>query len=77
MGKYMQVVNITHLPQVASRGSKHYHVYKDNDKDSTLTRVRLLNNEERILEVARLLSGSEVTEAAMRNARELLKASTN
>jgi DNA repair protein RecN (Recombination protein N) len=77
MGKYMQVVNITHLPQVASRGGKHYHVYKDNDKNSTITRVRLLSPEERILEVARLLSGSEVTEAAMRNARELLKASSN
>jgi DNA repair protein RecN (Recombination protein N) len=77
MGKYMQVVNITHLPQVASRGTKHYHVYKDNVNDSTLTRVKLLTRDERIIEVARLLSGSEVTEAAMRNARELLKSSAN
>jgi DNA repair protein RecN (Recombination protein N) len=77
MGKYMQVVNITHLPQVASRGTKHYHVYKDNVEDSTLTRVKLLTRDERIIEVARLLSGSEVTEAAMRNARELLKSSAN
>ncbi len=77
MGKYMQVINITHLPQVASRGSKHYHVYKDDIGDSTFTRVKLLSKEERILEVARLLSGSEVTETAMKNARELLKAAVN
>jgi DNA repair protein RecN (Recombination protein N) len=77
MGKYMQVVNITHLPQVASRGTKHYHVYKDDIDDSTFTRVKLLSPEERILEVARLLSGSEVTETAMKNARELLKAAVN
>jgi DNA repair protein RecN (Recombination protein N) len=77
MGKYMQVVNITHLPQVASRGTKHYHVYKDDSDDSTFTRVKLLSPDERILEVARLLSGSEVTETAMKNARELLKAAIN
>lgn len=77
MGKYMQVINITHLPQVASQGNKHYHVYKDDVDDSTFTRVKLLSREERILEVARLLSGSEVTETAMKNARELLKAALN
>lgn len=77
MGKYMQVVNITHLPQVASRGTRHYHVYKDDTSDSTITRVKLLSKDERILEVARLLSGSEVTETALQNARELLKAATN
>jgi DNA repair protein RecN (Recombination protein N) len=77
MGKYMQVINITHLPQVASRGTRHYHVYKDDTDNSTFTRVKLLSPEERILEVARLLSGSEVTEAAMKNARELLKAGMN
>jgi DNA repair protein RecN (Recombination protein N) len=76
MGKYMQVVNITHLPQVASRGTKHYHVYKDDTGDSTYTRVKLLSYDERILEVARLLSGSEVTETALKNAKELLKAAT-
>ncbi len=77
MGKYMQVINITHLPQVASRGTRHYHVYKDDTDNSTFTRVKLLSAEERILEVARLLSGSEITETAMKNARELLKAGKN
>jgi len=73
MGKSMQVINITHLPQVASRGKVHYHVYKEESDHSTITRVRLLNDDERVTEVARLLSGSTITEAAKRNARELLK----
>jgi len=73
MGKSMQVINITHLPQVASRGGMHYHVYKEENDHSTITRVRLLNDDERVKEVARLLSGSTITEAAIRNARELLK----
>lgn len=74
MGKYMQVINITHLPQVASRGNVHYHVYKEDTGDSTITRVKLLTAEERVQEVARLLSGSEVTETAIKNARELIRA---
>jgi len=73
MGKSMQVINITHLPQVASRGGMHYHVYKEEGDHSTNTRVRLLTDEERVTEVARLLSGSTITEAAIRNARELLQ----
>jgi DNA repair protein RecN (Recombination protein N) len=77
MGRYMQVINITHLPQVASRGTKHYHVYKDDTDDSTITRVKLLSPDERILEVARLLSGAEVTETAMKNAMELLNSAVN
>ena len=76
MGKHMQVVNITHLPQVASRGTRHFHVYKEDMGDSTITRIKLLSPGERIQEVARLLSGSEVTETAVRNAKELIKAGT-
>ena len=72
MGKSMQVINITHLPQVAAMGSLHYHVYKEESDHSTITRVKLLNDDERVTEVARLLSGSTITEAAMRNARALL-----
>ena len=73
MGRSMQVINITHLPQVASKGKIHYHVYKEESDHSTITRVRLLSDDERVTEVARLLSGSTITEAAMRNARELLR----
>jgi DNA repair protein RecN (Recombination protein N) len=74
MGKYMQVVNITHLPQVASRGKRHYHVYKDESGNETITRIKLLSADDRIIEVARLLSGSEISEIAIRNATELIKA---
>jgi len=74
MGEHMQVVNITHLPQVASRGIRHFHVYKEEKDDSTITRIKLLSPGERIQEVARLLSGSEITETAIRNAKELIKA---
>jgi DNA repair protein RecN (Recombination protein N) len=74
MGKYMQVINITHLPQVAARGTVYYHVYKDDTQHSTITRIKLLTPKERILEVAKLLSGSEVTDTALKNADELLKA---
>jgi DNA repair protein RecN (Recombination protein N) len=77
MGKYMQVINITHLPQVAAKGKEHYHVYKDDTRHSTITRIKLLSPEERILEIARLLSGSEVTETSKKNARELLQASAD
>jgi DNA repair protein RecN (Recombination protein N) len=77
MGKYMQVINITHLPQVAARGMKHYHVYKDDTGDSTITRIRLLSAKERVVEVARLLSGSEITPVAMKNAEELIKSAQN
>jgi DNA repair protein RecN (Recombination protein N) len=77
MGKYMQVINITHLPQVASRGTKHYHVYKDESGKETITRIKLLSADERIIEVARLLSGSEITEIAIKNAKELIKSARN
>lgn len=77
MGRNMQVVNITHLPQVASRGNVHYHVYKEDMGDSTITTIKLLSQSERIQEVARLLSGSEITETAIRNAKELIKAGRN
>ena len=74
MGKYMQVINITHLPQVAAKGNEHFHVYKDDTINSTITRVKLLSSSERVHEIARLLSGSEVTATAVKNAQELLKA---
>jgi DNA repair protein RecN (Recombination protein N) len=77
MGKYMQVINITHLPQVAARGTRHYHVYKDDTGDSTITRIRLLSARDRVVEVARLLSGSEITPIAMKNAQELIKSAQN
>lgn len=73
MGKNMQVISITHLPQIAAKGTNQYKVYKDNNlDDKTTTNIRLLNKEERIKELATMLSGSSVTEAAINNAKELL-----
>jgi DNA repair protein RecN (Recombination protein N) len=71
----MQVINITHLPQIASKGKNHYKVYKKDEGASTNTYIKLLNTEERLEEIAKLLSGKELTDAALKNARELLKMS--
>ena len=73
MSKNMQVINITHLPQIASKGGHHYLVYKLEEKAATQTHIRLLNFEERILEIAKMLSGQELTSAAVENAKVLLK----
>ena len=73
MSEHLQLINITHLPQIASKGKQHYLVYKTDLKDRTETRIRLLDEKERVYEIARMLSGEEVTEAAFENARALLK----
>lgn len=74
MGKDMQVFAITHLPQVAAKGSAHYLVSKETDPDSsrTVSSIRRLSDGERVLELARMLSGSVLTDAAIANARVLL-----
>ncbi|MBE7178732.1 MAG: DNA repair protein RecN, partial [Mucilaginibacter polytrichastri] len=69
----LQVITITHLPQIASKGSHHFSVYKEAQGDVTTTRMRPLNENERVEEVARMLSGSQPTETALQNARELLE----
>ena len=71
-GASQQVLAITHLPQIAAKGNVHYFVYKEDEGGRTLTRIRQLNPEQRITELAHMLSGSTVTEAAMENARQLL-----
>ena len=70
-----QVISITHLPQIAALGDFHYKVYKQDDAHGTATHITLLTPEERIVEVAHMLSGSTVTDAAIDNAKELLKQS--
>lgn len=69
----IQVMAITHLPQVAAKGAAHYKVYKEDDEHSTHTYIRRLTDNERIDELAVMLSGSKVDEAARANARSLLK----
>jgi DNA repair protein RecN (Recombination protein N) len=73
MGTTMQVITISHLPQIASKGQTQFLVYKENKEELTETRIRQLSHEERIKEIAQLLSGSKLTEAAIENAKELLK----
>ena len=67
-----QVISITHLPQIAARGTYHYKVEKRNLSDSTSTMMRQLSTEERIDEIAQMLSGADITDAARRNAKMLL-----
>ena len=74
LGRKMQVLVITHLPQIAAKGTAHYFVYKQETDEHTLTRIRHLGGEERVNEIARMLSGASVTEASLANARELLGA---
>jgi DNA repair protein RecN (Recombination protein N) len=67
-----QVFAITHLPQVAAKGDHHFLVYKDEKESGTRTEIRQLNNNDRLVEIARMLSGEQTTDAALANARELL-----
>ena len=67
-----QVISITHLPQIAALGTNHYKVEKNDNAEGTTTTMRRLSPEERITEIAQMLSGSNVSEAAKENAKTLL-----
>ena len=71
-GNNRQVISITHLPQIAARGENHYKVYKEETTNGTVSNMIMLSEEERVQEIAQMLSGSDITEAAVNNARELL-----
>lgn len=74
MGQHeRQVISITHLPQIAALGDYHYKVEKEETSQGTSSRMRELNVEERVKEIAQMLSGSDVSEAAIENAKQLLK----
>ena len=73
MAGKMQLINITHLPQIASKGDYHLLVYKVENELTTVTKIKQLTPEERHIEIAKMLSGEEITSAALENARELLK----
>ena len=68
-----QVISITHLPQIASKGSHHYQVSKEETEKGTISQMQELSDDERIAEIAQMLSGSDVSAAAIQNAKELLK----
>ncbi|WP_400073048.1 DNA repair protein RecN [Zobellia russellii] len=72
MSKSMQVFSITHLPQVASKGDHHFKVYKQEEGAVTKTNMKQLNNEERVVELAEMLGGKELSDSAMAHARQLL-----
>jgi DNA repair protein RecN (Recombination protein N) len=68
----LQVISITHLPQIAAMGQHHYKVWKEDTATATLSHISPLTKEERITEIANMLSGSNVTPEAINNARALL-----
>jgi DNA repair protein RecN len=72
LGANMQVLAITHLPQIAAKGKSHYYVYKQDTTDRTMTLIRKLDQNERMTEIARMLSGATLTDASIANARDLL-----
>jgi DNA repair protein RecN (Recombination protein N) len=75
MSERHQLVTITHLPQIASKGDAHYFVFKDNSADKTVSNIRLLNKDERIHEIAQMISGASPSKAALQGAKELLSLS--
>ncbi|MCQ2337133.1 MAG: DNA repair protein RecN [Paludibacteraceae bacterium] len=73
MSESMQIICITHLPQVAAKGSTHYSVYKDSSVNPVQTIINTLDNTQRITEIAAMLSGDNITDAAVANAKELIE----
>jgi DNA repair protein RecN (Recombination protein N) len=72
MSEEMQVIVITHLPQIAGKGGHHYNVFKSEDKDTATTLIRKLKNNERVEEIAKMMSNENITASALKTARELL-----
>ena len=72
MSTSMQIFAITHLPQIAAKGTAHFKVSKSTIGDDTLSELRLLSNEERIVEIAQMLSGTVVSDSALNHAKALL-----
>jgi DNA repair protein RecN (Recombination protein N) len=72
MSQYMQVITISHLPQVAAKGAHHFKVYKETINQSTYTQLKKLKPDDRILEIAQMLGGEEISETAILHAKELL-----
>jgi DNA repair protein RecN (Recombination protein N) len=69
----MQVIAITHLPQIAGRGNHHYIVYKESERETTVSRMRRIDDEERVVEIAKMLSGDKHTVSSRETAREFLR----
>ncbi|MBN2890340.1 MAG: DNA repair protein RecN [Bacteroidales bacterium] len=72
MSDNLQIINITHLPQIAAKAHHHFFVYKEETAEKTISHIRKLSDNERITEIAKMLSGTNITESAVQNAKELL-----
>ena len=73
LSQYHQVICITHQPQVAAKGTRHFYVYKQSEKGGRLsTKIKILEREESILAIARMIGGEQPSEAAINNAKELV-----
>jgi DNA repair protein RecN (Recombination protein N) len=72
MSKKMQIISITHLPQVAAKGNHHYNIYKYESLGATNTEIKKLNNKERVEEIAKMLSGDKISSSALNHAKQLL-----
>ena len=72
MSKKMQIISITHLPQVAAKGNHHYNIYKYESLGGTNTEIKKLNNNERVEEIAKMLSGDKISSSALNHAKQLL-----
>ncbi len=72
MAQSHQVITISHLPQIAAKGTHHYFVYKDNSADKSMSKIKLLSDEERLLEIAKMIGGDNPSESALQSAKELL-----
>jgi DNA repair protein RecN (Recombination protein N) len=73
LAENMQVISITHLPQIASQGNSHFKVYKEDKGNKTKSNIVLMNTEERVLEIAQMLSGANPEDTAIQHAKEMLK----
>ena len=72
MSTHMQILSITHLPQIAAKGEQHIKVYKEDRQNTTVTHLKQLSQEERIVEIAQMIGGKNITDTTLANAKELL-----
>jgi DNA repair protein RecN (Recombination protein N) len=72
MSRKRQIISVTHLPQIASKAQQHFRVYKQENKERTSSEIIKLNKEERVEEIAKMLSGKNISSSAIINAKELL-----
>jgi DNA repair protein RecN (Recombination protein N) len=72
LSEYHQVISITHLAQIAALAEQHFVVSKDDEGDKTYTKIKKLDKNERVMEVAKLLSGEKITDASIKSAKELI-----